>query len=228
MCFPAAVLIPAIVGIAQAGLSAVQSIGAYSAERQAAKESERAYQEQRTLNAQAANRSYQQSQAQLKGEFDQASQKAEGLLVQRLQAQGSTLAAGRSGQSIGGLLTDAQRTEGRDLATLGMNLGYAQQDYAWNVLDVFEQHKSANITAAAQRKAMPSTGGLLLGLGSAALSGISAAVPLMAPASGGGGGGGSSGGGGGGSSQYQPGAGPQIVPSLPGAKDYSGAFKPKK
>jgi hypothetical protein len=40
MCFPAAVLVPAIVGIAQAGLSAVQSIGAYSAERQAAKESE--------------------------------------------------------------------------------------------------------------------------------------------------------------------------------------------
>lgn len=184
MCLPAAVLIPAIVGIAQAGLGAVQSIGAYSAERAAAKESERAYQEQRQLNAQAANRAYQQSQAQLKGEFDQASQKSEELLTQRLQAQGTTLAAGRSGQSIGGLLTDAQRTEGRDLATLGMNLGYAQQDYSWNVLDVFEQHKSANITAAAQRKSMPSTGGLILGLGSAALSGISAAVPLIAPAAG--------------------------------------------
>jgi len=226
MCLPAAVLIPAIVGIAQAGLSAVQSIGAYSAERAAAKESERAYQEQRQLNAQAANRAYQQAQLKLKGEFDQASQKSEELLTQRLQAQGTTLAAGRSGQSIGGLLTDAQRTEGRDLATLGMNLGYAQQDYSWNVLDVFEQHKSANITAAAQRKAMPSTGGLILGLGSAALSGISAAVPLIAPAAGATGGG--SKGGGGGSSQYKPGSGPQLVPSLPGAKDYSGKFKPKK
>ena len=188
MCFPAA--IPIIVGVAQAGLGAMQSIAGYSAERAAARESERAYQEQRTLNAEAANRSYQQSQAQLKGEFDQASQKAEGLLVQRLQAQGSTLAAGRSGQSIGGLLTDAQRTEGRDLATLGMNLGYAQQDYSWNVLNVFEQHKSANIQAAAQRKPMPSTGGLLLGLGGAVMSGVSAGMSLAAPSAGGGGGGG--------------------------------------
>ena len=172
------------VGIATGVMGAVQSIGSYSAEKAAARESERAYQEQRNLNAQAANRSYQQSQAQLKGEFDQASQKAEQLLVQRLQTQGTTLAAGRSGQSIGGLLTDAQRTEGKDLATLGMNLGYAQQDYTWNVQNVFEQHKSANIQAAAQRKAMPSTGGLLLGLGGAVLSGVTTGMSLKAPAAG--------------------------------------------
>jgi hypothetical protein len=176
MCTPALAI-----GIATGVMGAVQSIGSYSAERAAARESERAYQEQRTLNAEAANRSYQQSQAQLKGEFDQASQKAEGLLVQRLQAQGTTLAAGRSGQSIGGLLTDAQRTEGRDLATLGMNLGYAQQDYAWNVQSVFEQHKSANIQAAAQRKGKPSAGGLLLGIGGAALSGVSSFTSLQSP-----------------------------------------------
>jgi hypothetical protein len=176
MCDPAIGL-----GIATAVMGAVQSIAGYSAERAAARESERAYQEQRNLNAQAANRSYQQSQAKLKGEFDQASQKAEELLVQRLQTQGTTLAAGRSGQSIGGLLTDAQRTEGRDLATLGMNLGYAQQDYSWNVLNVFEQHKSANIQAAAQRKAKPSAGGLVLGLGQAVLGGVSAGLSLGCP-----------------------------------------------
>ena len=185
MCDPAIGL-----GIATAVMGAVQSIAGYSAERAAARESERAYQEQRNLNAQAANRSYQQSQAKLKGEFDQASQKAEELLVQRLQTQGTTLAAGRAGQSIGGLLTDAQRTEGKDLATLGMNLGYAQQDYSWNVLNVFEQHKSANIQAAAQRKAKPSAGGLVLGLGQAVLGGVSAGFSLAAPAAGGGGGGG--------------------------------------
>ena len=185
MCDPAIGL-----GIATAVMGAVQSIAGYSSERAAARESERAYQEQRNLNAQAANRSYQQSQAKLKGEFDQASQKAEELLVQRLQTQGTTLAAGRAGQSIGGLLTDAQRTEGKDLATLGMNLGYAQQDYSWNVLNVFEQHKSANIQAAAQRKAKPSAGGLVLGLGQAVLGGVSAGFSLAAPAAGGGGGGG--------------------------------------
>ena len=36
---------------------------------------------------------------------------------------------------------------------------------------------------------------------------------------------GGGGGGGLGSSQFKPGSGPQLVPSLPGAKDYSGAFK---
>jgi hypothetical protein len=162
-------------------MGAVQSIAGYSAERQAAVESERAYQEQRQLNAEAANRGYQQSQSKLMGEYAQASQKAEQLLVNRLQSQGTTLAAGRAGQSIGGLLTDAQRTEGKDLATLGMNLGYAQQDYSWSVLNIFDQHKSSNIQAAAQRKAMPSAGGLVLGLGQAALSGVSTAMSLKAP-----------------------------------------------
>jgi hypothetical protein len=180
MCSPALA-----VGISQGLMGAVQSIGGFSAEKAAARESERAYQEQRNLNAQAANRSYQQSQAQLKGEFDQASQRAEQLLVTRLQAQGSTLAAGRAGQSVSTLLTDAQRVEGRDLATLGMNLGYAQQDYSWNVLNVFEQHKSANIQAAAQRKGQPSAGGLIMGLAGAAASGYGAYASLKAQPAGG-------------------------------------------
>ena len=183
MCDPAICL-----GIATAVMGAVQSIAGYSSERAAARESERAYQEQRQLNAQAADRGYQQAQAKLKGSYDQASQKAEELLVQRLQTQGTTLAAGRAGQSIGGLLTDAQRTEGKDLATLGMNLATDQGDYNWTVNDLYASHKAANIQAAAQRKAKPSTGGLILGLGSAALSGVSAGLALKAPAAGGGGG----------------------------------------
>ena len=172
---------PISIGIATAAMGALQSIAGYSAESRAARESERAYQEQRQLNAQAADRGYQQAQAKLKGSYDQASQKAEELLVQRLQTQGTTLAAGRAGQSIGGLLTDAQRTEGKDLATLGMNLATDQGDYNWTVNDLYASHKAANIQAAAQRKAKPSTGGLLLGLGGAALSGVSAGLALKAP-----------------------------------------------
>jgi hypothetical protein len=185
MCDPAIGL-----GIATAVMGAVQSIAGYSSERAAARESERAYQEQRQLNAQAADRGYQQAQAKLKGSYDQASQKAEELLVQRLQTQGTTLAAGRAGQSIGGLLTDAQRTEGKDLATLGMNLATDQGDYNWTVNDLYASHKAANIQAASQRKAMPSAGGLVLGLGQAVLGGVSAGFSLAAPAAGGGGGGG--------------------------------------
>jgi hypothetical protein len=205
MCDPAIGL-----GIATAVMGAVQSIAGYSSERAAARESERAYQEQRQLNAQAADRGYQQAQAKLKGSYDQASQKAEELLVQRLQTQGTTLAAGRAGQSIGGLLTDAQRTEGKDLATLGMNLATDQGDYNWTVNDLYASHKAANIQAAAQRKAMPSTGGLLLGLGGAALSGVSAGFSLKAPAAGGGGGGGGGSAGPGASSLQAYGSGSKI------------------
>ena len=175
---------PALVGIATGVMGAVQSIAGYSAERQAARESERAYQEQRQLNAEAANRGYQQAQARLKGSYDQAAQQAEQLLVTRLQAQGSTLAAGRSGQSIGGLLTDAQRTEGKDIATLGMNLATDQGDYNWTVNDLYTSQKNANIQAAAQRKAKPGAGGLLLGIGGAVLSGVSAGMALKAPSGG--------------------------------------------
>jgi hypothetical protein len=160
------------------------SIANFVSQTQAARASERAYQEQRNLNAEAANRAYQQAQLKLKGEFDQASQKSEELLTQRLQTQGTTLAAGRSGQSIGGLLADAQRVEGKDLGSLAMNLANSKQDYFFSADSIFQQQKTANVTAANQRIAAPSVGGLMLELGGAALSGVMAAVPFKAPPAG--------------------------------------------
>jgi hypothetical protein len=168
-------------------MGAVQSIAGYQAQSQAASASERAYQQQRTLNQEAANRAYQQTQLKMKGEMEKASQQAEQGLVRRLQAQGSTLAAGRTGQSIGGLLADAERVEGRDLGTLGMNLAYAQQDYFFGMENIYQQQKSADITAASQRQAKPSGAGLALGLAGSALSGVQAGMALKAPAAGGGG-----------------------------------------
>jgi hypothetical protein len=98
----------------------------------------------------------------MKGEMEKASQQAEQGLVRRLQAQGTTLAAGRAGQSVGGLLADAERVEGKDLGALGMNLAYAQQDYFFGMESIYTQQKTANISAASQRIAAPSAGGLLL------------------------------------------------------------------
>jgi hypothetical protein len=167
-------------------MSAVQSIAGYQAQSQAAAASQRAYQQQRNLNQEAANRAYQQTQLKLKGELDRASQQAEQGLVRRLQAQGSTLAAGRTGQSIGGLLADAERVEGKDLGALGMNLAYAQQDYFFGMESIYNQQKSADIAAASQRLAKPSAGGLVLGLAGAAMSGVQAGLALKAPAAGGG------------------------------------------
>ena len=186
-----------IVGVATGLMSAVQSIAGYQAQSQAAKASEQAYQQQRTLNQEAANRAYQQTQLKMKGEMDKASQQAEQGLVRRLQAQGTVLASGRTGQSIGGLLADAERVEGKDLGALGMNLAYAQQDYFFGMESVFQQQQNANIAAASQRKAKPSAGSLALGLVGAGLSGYNAYAGLKAPAAGGGGGGYTGGGDGG-------------------------------
>ena len=177
MCFPAGAA-PLIMGIAQAGMGGLTAIASYQAQNQAASASERAYQEQRNLNQEAANRAYQQSQLKLKGEMEQASQKAELGLVRRLQAQGTTLAAGRSGQSIGGLLADAERVEGKDLGALGMNLAYAQQDYYFNVENNFLAAKSTINQAASQRKAKPSGASLALGIAGAGLAGASSFTEL--------------------------------------------------
>ena len=175
---------PIIIGVATGLMGAVQSIAGYQAQSQAARASEQAYQQQRTLNQEADNRAYQQTQLKMKGEMDKASQQAEQGLVRRLQAQGSTLAAGRSGQSIGGLLADAERVEGRDLGTLGMNLAYAQQDYFFGMENIYQQQKSADIQAASQRVGKPSGAGLALGLAGAGLSGYSSYTSLKAPPAG--------------------------------------------
>jgi len=171
---------PITVGILTGLMGAVQSIAGYQAQSQAASASERAYQQQRNLNQEAANRAYQQTQLKMKGEMDKASQAAEQGLVRRLQAQGTTLAAGRSGQSIGGLLADAERVEGRDLGTLGMNLAYAQQDYFFGMENIYTQQKTANISAASRRVAKPSAGGLALGIAGSAIEGTQTAMSLAA------------------------------------------------
>jgi hypothetical protein len=160
-------------GIASAGMGAVSSIASYQTQSAAATASEQAYQQQRDLNQQAANKAYQQQQLKFKGEFDQASQKAEELLTKRLQAQGNIMASGRTGQSVGALLTDAQRVEGRDLGTLGLNLAYAQQDYGFGMESIFQKQQVGNIQAASQRTSQPSVGSLVLGLGQAGLEGAS-------------------------------------------------------
>jgi hypothetical protein len=172
MCFPAAAA-PLIFGIAQAGMGGLQAIASYQSQRSIASASERAYQETRESALQQKNVEDQKAQLKMKGEMDKASQEAQNLLVRRLQAQGSTLAAGRTGQGIGGLLADAERVEGRDLGTLGMNLAYAKQDLYFNLENNFLSAQSTINQAASQREAKPSIGGLALGLAGAGLSGVS-------------------------------------------------------
>ena len=167
MCNPAIAI-----GLATGLMSGLQSVAGYQAERQAAIVSERAYQQNRNAALQQRNIEDQKAQLKAKGEREKADQEAEQGLVRRLQAQGTTLAAGRTGQSIGGLLSDAERVEGKDLGALGMNLAYAQQDLYFNLESNFLSAKSTINQAASQRKAKPSGASLALGLGGAALSGV--------------------------------------------------------
>ena len=173
MCNPAIAI-----GLATGLMGAVQSIAGYQAESQAASASERAYQETRNAALQQQNTQDQKAQLKLKCENEQAAQKAEMNLVRRLQAQGTTLAAGRAGQSVGGLLADAERVEGKDLGALGMNLAYAQQDYYFNVENNFLAAKSTINQAASQRKAKPSGASLALGIAGAGLAGASSFTEL--------------------------------------------------
>ncbi len=187
MCIPAAV-----VGVANFVTGAISSIASYSQEQQAYgaqmaayRRSEQAYKQQLQLNADAANRAYTSEQQKLQGEFMKASQEAQSRLAQSLRAQGTVLASGRSGQSIGLLMADAEREYGRDLANLAQNLTFARQDYFTGAEGIYQQQKSANNVAASNRMlkpTAPSAIGLVTGLAQAGLSGYSTYSSLKAPA----------------------------------------------
>lgn len=182
---------PITMGIATFTSSALSTIASYSQEQQAYsaqmaayRRSEQAYKQQLQLNADAANRAYTSEQQKLQGEFMKASQEAQGRLAQSLRAQGTVLASGRSGQSIGLLMSDAEREYGRDLANLAQNLTFARQDYFTGAEGIYQQQQSANNVAASNRMlkpTAPSAIGLVAGLAQAGLSGYSTYSSLKAP-----------------------------------------------
>jgi hypothetical protein len=217
MCLgPATLAIVTAVGSAVSG--GIQSIASYNQETQATisanrqsmrayeiqmnqfnaqmmsyQESQRMYQEQIQMNAEAANRAYVSEQNKFQAEQRKAAEDAQKLMLQSMQRQGTVLASGRSGQSIGLLMADAEREYGRDLAMLGQNLAYSQEDYFLGTQSIFQDAKSANTLAANQRQmkptqpgmpdmqAGPSSFGLIAGLGGSALQGLST-YSSLAPA----------------------------------------------
>lgn len=172
MCIPAGAL-AAITAIGSAVAGSVQSIAGYTqaqqetnyanavaqqqyqAQLQAYRQSEQAYAEQTRLNREAANRGYISEQQKLQAEYRQAAEKAQQLSIQSLRQQGTILASGRTGQSIGILMADPEKQYGRDLATLGQNLGYAQQDYFTSTTGIFNELQSAQNVAQSNRMIKP-------------------------------------------------------------------------
>jgi hypothetical protein len=183
------------VAIAIAAVSAVTSglgsIASYQAEQQAYagqmaayQASQEAYNRQIKLNAEAANRAYVADQMKLKNEYDKSAVESQKLMTNALQAQGNILASGRVGQSVGILAQDAERSFGRDMATLGMNLGYANEDYLLSSQNTFQQAESANAAAAAGRMIRPTAPsglGLVSGIGSSIIGGLGTYNEFAAP-----------------------------------------------
>jgi hypothetical protein len=183
------------VAIAIAAVSAISSglgsIASYQAEQQAYagqmaayRASQEAYNRQIKLNAEAANRAYVADQMKLKNEYDKSAVESQKLMTNALQAQGNIMASGRVGQSVGILAQDAERSFGRDMATLGMNLGYANEDYLLSSQNTFQQAESANAAAAAGRMISPSAPsglGLVSGIGGSIMGGLGTYNEFAAP-----------------------------------------------
>jgi hypothetical protein len=177
MC-TAAIAIAAVSAVSS-GLTSIASYQAqqqqYQGEMAAYQASQAAYNRQIQLNAEAANRAYAAGQMRLKNEYDKAAVDAQKVMATALQTQGKVLASGRVGKSIGLLAQDAERTYGKDMATLGMNLGYANQDYLLSSQDTYQQAQSANAAAAANRMIKPSAPsalGLVSGIGGSLIGGL--------------------------------------------------------
>ncbi|MFZ9263895.1 MAG: virion core protein, T7 gp14 family [Polynucleobacter sp.] len=202
MCIPAAVI-----GVATALMGGLQSVAQYQQQQAAAdyqnqvaqaqyqsemaayQRNQQAYKDQIEANRAAADRGYQREQQKLIEKNAESQQRAQDILLEKLQAQGNVLASGRTGKSIQLLASDAEREYGRDLANLGTNLGYATMTYGMNVQDIYEDTKTANNVAASQRMLEPSAPimtpgpsalGLVAGIGGAALGGYQTYSELKA------------------------------------------------
>lgn len=84
------------------------------------------------LNTSATSRAIQAEQQKLNDAQAQAAFEGQKLLATNLQTQGSVLASGRTGQSIGLLVNDANRVYSQDATTLNRNIQTATGDYLNN------------------------------------------------------------------------------------------------
>ena len=203
MCAPA--VIPIALGVASFATQAVGSIANYTQatdqarneakalndsqqrqyelQAQAWVQQDAAANRQEKLNQEAASKAYMSTQIKIQNEYKKAALEADNLRLKAMQDAANIQASGKSGRSIGILAMDPDREYGRDLATLGLNLGYARDDYYQSIDSIFDQATSANAQVASSRGPAPSKPtrvkartpsklGLIAEIGGAALSGF--------------------------------------------------------
>jgi hypothetical protein len=214
MCAPLAVIAPIALSVATFATQAVGSIASYTQETSQARDEAKAQNEyqqkqydlqaqawtqqedaanrQEKLNREAASKAYMSAQIKINNEYKQAALEADNLRLRSMRDAANIQASGKSGRSIGILAMDPDREYGRDLATLGLNLGYARDDYYQSIDSIFDQATSANAQVASSRGPAPSKPtkvtaktpsklGLITDIGKAALSAASTYSGLKAP-----------------------------------------------
>jgi hypothetical protein len=87
---------------------------------------------QLSLNRNATSRAIMAEQQKLNDASAQAAFEGQRLLATNLQTQGTVLSSGRTGQSIGLLVNDAERVYGQNAAILNRNMQTAVGDYENN------------------------------------------------------------------------------------------------
>lgn len=206
--------VPAALGIASFAIGAVGSVASYNqAQEQAQLEARnqneyanrqyalqlQAHQQQEAslnrqvmLNQEAASKAYVAEQNRVQAAYRKAALEADNLRVDSMQKASTIQSSGKTGRSIGVLAMDPEREYGRDLAVLGLNLGFAQDDYYQSIGSIFDQATSSNSQVASQRSTAPqrpeqvvargpSSLGLIAGIGSAALGGYQTYSSLKPP-----------------------------------------------
>lgn len=172
------VITPAIaLGVASFAVSTVGSIASYTQTQNQAREQAEAQNEyqrrqfelqtqawnqqqeaanrQERLNRDAASKAYMAAQIKIQNDYKRTAIEADTLRLRAMQDAASIQASGKSGRSIGILAMDPDREYGRDLATLGLNLGYARDDYYQSIDTIFDQATSANAKVASERSPAP-------------------------------------------------------------------------
>ena len=164
----------------------------YMLQVEARNREEAALNRQVVLNQEAASKAYVAEQERINAEYRKAALEAENLRVKSLEDSSKIQSSGKTGRSIGVLAMDPDREYGRDLAVLGLNLGFARDDYFRSIDSIFDQATTANSQVASRRTPepekpeqvsprRPSSLGLIAGLAGNALDGYSSYSSLKAP-----------------------------------------------
>ena len=130
-------------------------IAKYTADVRASHQANLAYYDQISNNADAANRVYVQEQAKLREASVKASFKAQEIYAKSIGAQGTVLASGMTGQSVGLLALDAERQAGFGIAEQNASIDSAQQQAAVAMESAYIQNKSENNLAHNRLPASP-------------------------------------------------------------------------